>query len=75
MSFSARDVEISARILVRRYGAGALRRAEAQVHRLQRMRAFEAANTWRQLATAIRGLKKSSEKRAQPASRKTTPVV
>src|SRR5688500_13543459 len=50
MPFSARNVEISARILLRRHGTGALRRAEDQVRRMERLQAHEAAATWRQLA-------------------------
>ena len=54
MSYSQRDVEITARILVGRYGTGALRRAEDQSRRMERLQAHEAAATWRRLALAIR---------------------
>jgi hypothetical protein len=56
MTFSQRDIEISANILARRHGAGALRRAEDQVRRMERLQAHEAAATWRQLARAIRSI-------------------
>ena len=54
MSYSHRDIQVSARILVSRHGLGALQRAELQVRRMERLEAFEAATTWRRLAEAIR---------------------
>ena len=62
MTFSSRDVQISARVLVARHGVGALRRAEDHVRRMERLHAHEAAATWRGLALAIREL--LSDKRA-----------
>jgi hypothetical protein len=74
MPFSSRNVQVSARILVKRYGAGALRRAETQVLRMERTRAFEAARTWRQLARTIRAIldeTRESRGRAEPKERST----
>jgi hypothetical protein len=74
MPFSSRNVQVSARILVKRYGAGALRRAETQVLRMERTRAFAAARTWRQLSRAIRAILDGTEEsrsRAGPKERST----
>jgi hypothetical protein len=74
MPFTPRSVQISARILVKRYGVGALRRAETQVLRMERARAYAAANTWRQLVQAVRETLK--EHPISPtASRSTAPPV
>jgi hypothetical protein len=56
MVYSNRDLLISARILVRRHGLGALRRAEAHVRRMEKVQAFAAAATWKQLTQEIRRL-------------------
>jgi hypothetical protein len=56
MVYSNRDLHISARILVRRHGLDALRRAEAHVRRMEKVQAFDAAATWKQLTQEIRRL-------------------
>ena len=54
MGYSQRDIQITARILKRRHGVGALRHAESQVRRFEETRAYEAAATWKQLSAEIR---------------------
>jgi hypothetical protein len=75
MPFSSRNVQVSARILVKRHGAGALRRAETQVLRMERTRAFEAARTWRQLARAIRAILDEQRERRGRAELKERSTV